>query len=101
MSNIDVQKFKLQEARWRILRVLDQVRPEGANDAMIVFALEGAAIRLDAAGVHRELSYLADKGLVKYDQTDEGWYAKLTATGVEVVDYSIPAPTGIARPKRS
>jgi len=49
--------------------------------------------------VRRELAYLRDLGLVEiFDQETDLWAAKLTATGVDVVEYTIAAPPGIARP---
>ena len=52
-------------------------------------------------GVRRELSYLRDSGLLELEgEQGETWFAKLTASGVDVVEYNYPAPAGVARPKK-
>ena len=59
-------------------------------------------LRLSPNGVRRELTYLRDLHLVEIEgEGGENWFAKLTAAGVDVVEYTVAAPAGIARPKRS
>lgn len=52
--------------------------------------------------MRRELTYLRDLGLVELEGEDsENWFGKLTAKGVDVVEYTTLAPAGIARPKKT
>ena len=44
---------------------------------------------------------LRDLGLVELEGEDgETWFAKLTASGVDVVEYNFPSPAGVARPRK-
>ena len=51
--------------------------------------------------VRRELAYLRDLGLLELEgENSETWFAKLTASGVDVVEYNFPSPAGVARPRK-
>jgi hypothetical protein len=51
--------------------------------------------------MRRELSYLRDLGLVELEgEESDIWFAKLTAAGVDVVEYTVKSPAGIARPRK-
>jgi hypothetical protein len=96
---IDLQQKQREEARWRILRVLDAGRPFGCIETIIWRTLHDVKLPLTLMEVRRELSYLRDLLLVEIsNQETELWSAKLTANGVDVVEYTLPAPRGIARP---
>ena len=48
-----------------------------------------------------KLGHPLDRGLLEIQGEDhETWYARLTASGVDVVEYTAPAPAGIARPRK-
>jgi hypothetical protein len=52
-------------------------------------------------GVRRELDYLRNSGLIELEgEGSSEWYAKLRARGVDVVEYTIDAPPGVARPRK-
>ncbi len=96
---IDLQQKQREEARWRILRVLDAGRPFECNETIIWRTLHDVKLLFTLMEVRRELTYLRDLVLMEIlDQDTEVWSAKLTAKGVDVVEYTIPAPPGIARP---
>jgi hypothetical protein len=96
---IDLQQRQREEARWRILRVLDAGRPFGCNENVIWRALHDLRLPSTLMDVRRELTYLHDLTLIEIlDQDTQLWAAKLTARGVDVVEYTIEAPPGIARP---
>ena len=97
--SIDLQQKQREEARWRILRVLDAGRPFACNESIIWRTLHDVKLPFTLMEVRRELAYLRDLLLVEIlDQKTDLWAAKLTATGVDVVEYTIAAPPGIARP---
>ena len=100
-DSIDLEQRQREESRWRILRTLDAGRPIGVSETIIWRVLHDVKIPFSPMQVRRELTYLRDLGLLEIGGEDgETWYAKLTATGVDIVEYTAPAPTGIARPKK-
>jgi DNA-binding transcriptional ArsR family regulator len=101
MDAINLEQKQREEARWRILRVLDAGRPIAVSETIVWRVLADLKLTLTLNTLRRELSYLRDLGLVELDgERDETWYAKLTAQGVDVVEYTTPAPAGIARPRK-
>jgi hypothetical protein len=100
-SGIDLEQKQREEARWRILRVLDAGRPIAVSENIIFRVLDDVRLPLGPTGVRRELDYLRNLGLATVDEADsEVWYAKLTAAGVDIVEYTVPPPPGITRPKK-
>jgi hypothetical protein len=98
---MDLEQKQKEDARWRILRILDSGRPVGVNEDVIARVLHDVKLPLTMQGLRRELTYLRDRGLVELENEDsETWAAKLTAAGVDVVEYTVVAPAGIARPAR-
>ena len=102
MSNgAELEQKEREEARWRILRVLDAGRPIGVNESILWRVLHDVKIGLSRIQMRRELEYLQDLGLAKLEDIEtETPSAKLTAHGVDVVEYTVDSPPGIARPKK-
>jgi hypothetical protein len=101
MNAINLEQKQREEARWRILRVLDAGRPIAVSETIVWRVLADLKLALTLNALRRELSYLRDLGLIEIDgEEDETWYGKLTAQGVDVVEYTTPAPAGIARPRK-
>ena len=100
-DGIDLEQKQREDARWRLLRVLDAGRPVGVGESIIWRVLHDVKLPFSLNQVRRELAYLRDLGLVDIDGEEaETWFARLTAKGVDVVEYTIAAPAGIARPKK-
>jgi hypothetical protein len=100
-GELDLEQKQREEARWRMLRVLDAARPVGANETLIFRVLHDVQLAFTPMQIRRELTYLADLDLVELIGTGtETWSAKLTARGVDIVEYTAPAPASIARPKK-
>ncbi len=98
---MDLEQKQREDARWRILRILDSGRPVGVNEDVIARVLRDVKLPLTMQGLRRELTYLQGLGLAEIeDQETETWAAKLTARGVDVVEYTVTAPAGIARPRK-
>jgi len=100
-SGMDLEQKQREEARWRILRVLDAGRPIAVSENIVWRVLQDVRLPLSITGARRELDYLRNLGLLEIENEDtETWCAKLTARGVDVVEYTIDAPRGVARPRK-
>jgi len=100
-EGIDIEQRQREEARWRMLRVVDAGRPIAVSEQIIWRVLADIKLALSLVGVRRELQYLRDSGLLELEgEGGETWFAKLTSAGVDVVEYNFPAPAGVARPKK-
>jgi hypothetical protein len=100
-DGVDLEQRQREEARWRILRVVDAGRPVAVSEQIIWRVLTDIKISLSLNQLRRELTYLKDLGLLELEGEDyDIWFAKLTAQGVDVVEYTVKAPAGIARPRK-
>ena len=100
-EGIDVEQKRREEARWRMLRVVDAGRPIPVSEQIIWRVLADIKLSLSLNAVRRELAYLRDLGLLELEgEGAETWFAKLTANGVDVVEYNFAAPAGVARPRK-
>ena len=100
-SSIDLEQKQREEARWRILRVLDAGRPIAVSENIVWRVLHDVRLPMSITGVRREFDYLRNLGLIEVEnELSETWFAKLTARGVDVVEYTLEAPPGVARPRR-
>jgi hypothetical protein len=100
-DGIDLEQKNREEARWRMLRVIDAGRPIAVSEQIIWRVLSDIKLSLSLIAVRRELAYLRDLRLVELEgEGSETWFAKLTASGVDVVEYNFPSPAGVARPRR-
>ncbi len=71
------------------------------NESILWRVLHDVKLGLSLRQVRRELEYLQDLGLAKLEDVEtETPSAKLTAHGVDVVEYTVDSPPGIARPKK-
>jgi hypothetical protein len=101
MNKIDLERAQREEARWRILRVLDIGRPRGMAETVIWRTLNDIELPITPPGVRRELHYLRDRGLITITGEDaETLVAALTGNGVDVVEYTVACQPGIARPPK-
>jgi DNA-binding transcriptional ArsR family regulator len=100
-ETMDLEQKQPEDARWRILRVLDAGRPIPVSENIVWRVLHDIRLPMSVSTVRREIDYLRDLGLVDVEGEDtETWFAKLTAQGVDVVEYTVPAPAGVARPRK-
>jgi len=98
---IDLEQKQREEARWRILRVVDAGRPSVVSEQIVWRVLIDIKLPFSLNAVRRELSYLADLDLLELEGQDTGtWFARLTARGVDTVEYNQAAPAGVARPRK-
>jgi hypothetical protein len=100
-GTMDLEQKQREEARWRILRVLDAGRPIAVSENIVWRVLHDIRLPMSVSGVRREMDYLRNSGLIEVEGEDtESWFAKLTAQGVDVVEYTLAAPAGVARPRK-
>jgi DNA-binding transcriptional ArsR family regulator len=100
-DGIDLEQKNREEARWRMLRVVDAGRPIAVSEQIVWRVLADIKLSLSLNTVRRELAYLRDLGLLELEgEGSETWFAKLTASGVDVVEYNFPSPAGVARPRK-
>jgi hypothetical protein len=97
---MDLEQKKREASRWTILRAVNAGRPVGVGESIIASVLKDAGNPTARDAIRRELTYLADAGLLVLFRDAEEWQARPTPAGVDVVEYVIPAPAGIARPER-
>ena|SRR5690348_8264558 len=97
----DLLQRQREEARWRILRVVDAGRPVPVSEQIVWRVLADIKIAFSLNQLRRELAYLRDLRLVEIEgEGTETWFAKLTADGVDVVEYNAKSPAGVGRPRK-
>lgn len=99
-GNIDLPRMHREMARWRILVALNASRPYPAAEHLLWQTVADLRLPLTPEDIRRELTYLEGKKLIAIANKDTArpWDAELTDQGVDVVEYTIPAPAGITRP---
>jgi hypothetical protein len=100
-GRMDLEQKQREEARWRILRVLDAGRPIAVSENIVWRVLHDIRLPMSVNSVRREMDYLRNLNLIEVEgESTETWFLKLTARGVDVVEYTAASPVGIARPRR-
>lgn len=98
---IDLARARREGLRWLILLTLNNARPIGAADALILVVAQAQYLDATLLDLRRELEYLCDRDLVAVDRRPDGvWAAKLTRHGVDVAEYTVDCEPGIARPAK-
>ena len=100
-GEMDLERAKREEIRWRILRALDAGRPEPLNELLLLRCLTDIDLPVSPHELRRQLDYLEERELVEV-RGKEGstWSVRLTRIGVDVVEYTVNCDPGIARPKK-
>lgn len=97
----DIVKARRESMRWLLLNALNNARPLGALDQLMLTVTQDMYPDTTANELHQQLEYLKDKDLVDIDKRPDGhWHAKLNSNGIDVVEYTIDCPAGIARPTK-
>lgn len=98
---IDPNKVRRETMRWNILLVLNNARPVGAYEELVLATMQGMFPDASALEVRRELDYLADRELIDLRKEPSGrWFADLIRYGVDVVEYTVDCDPGIGRPAK-
>ncbi|PIV87628.1 MAG: hypothetical protein COW48_10565 [Hydrogenophilales bacterium CG17_big_fil_post_rev_8_21_14_2_50_63_12] len=98
---IDNAKVRRESMRWNILLILNNARPVGAYEELVLATLQSIYPDATALEVRRELDYLADRRLVDVKREPSGrWFADLARYGIDVAEYTVDCDPGIARPQK-
>ncbi|WP_029770538.1 hypothetical protein [Pseudogulbenkiania sp. MAI-1] len=101
LNAIDPAKARRESMRWAILLTLNNARPIGAHEVLILSTIQGIYPDVTALELRRELDYLADRCLLEIKRDPSGpWTADLTRLGVDIVEYTVDCQPGIARPAK-
>ena len=99
--NIDHAKLRREALRWLILLTLNNARPIGAYEGLILVVAQSEYPDCTALELRREMDYLGDRKLVELKKEPGGrWHAELTFEGVDVAEYTVDVHPGIARPAK-
>jgi len=101
-DGIDLEQKRKEEARWRIMRILDAGRPIAVSEQIVWRVLTDLKIPFSLNDVRREMQYLRERNLISIEQPEDAdiWFGKLTWHGIDIVEYTQPCEAGIARPRR-
>ncbi len=98
---IDTAKVRRESMRWNILLILNNARPVGAYEELVLATLQSIYPDATALELRRELDYLADRELVALNKEPSGrWFAELNRHGTDVAEYTVECDPGIARPQK-
>lgn len=95
----DLAKVRRESLRWLILLTLNNARPIGAFEEVVLTVAQSVYPDATALELRRELDYLSDRVLVTLDKQPSGrWHAELSRYGVDIAEYTVDCQPGIARP---
>ena len=98
---IDTAKVRRESIRWNILLILNNARPCGTYEEVVLATLQSIYPDATALELRRELDYLADRELVALNKEPSGrWFAELNRHGTDVAEYTVECDPGIARPQK-
>lgn len=96
---IDQAKVRRETMRWTILLILNNARPIGAYEDLVLATVRAMFPDTTDVELRRELDYLNDRKLVDITKEPSGrWFAELTRYGVDIAEYTVDCEPGIARP---
>ncbi|HUY26158.1 MAG TPA: hypothetical protein VMV27_01955 [Candidatus Binataceae bacterium] len=100
-EGFDFEQKQKEDARWRILRVIDAGRPIAVSEQIVWRVLVDLKLLFSLHDVRRELDYLRMRKLIEIEgEETDFWYGTLTRAGIDLVEYTAPVEPGIARPRR-
>ena len=96
---IDMAKHRRETLRWLILLTLNNARPLGAQEGLVLSVAQAQFADATPLELRRELDYLGDRELIKLVKAPHGvWHAELSRHGVDVAEFTVDCEPGIARP---
>lgn len=101
MTAPNFDKVRREQLRWLVLQTLDKGRPLLVHESLMLAVVQAMFADATATEIRRKLEYLEERELIKVTRDPSGpWRAKLTRTGIDVVDYTVDCDPGIARPPK-
>jgi len=99
-DKIELQKRARELVRWMILRMLYAGRPGRVSELIILRVLKSLDFDCKLDDVRQDMDYMRSVGLAEAGQDNlRGWWARLTALGIAVVEYGARTPSGIGHPE--
>jgi hypothetical protein len=98
---MDMERTRRESIRWHIMVAVNSGAPHIVAETLILSAIQSIPVECTALELRKQMDYLEDRRLLEL-QRHEGapWTATLTRHGVDLVEYTIEAEPGIARPKK-
>lgn len=97
----DILRARRESMRWTLLNGLNNARPLGAMDVLLLSVVQSLYPDATAKELHAELEYLESKDLVVITRRPDGhWHSKLSGKGIDVVEYTVACPAGINQPAK-
>lgn len=102
MTAPDLEKARRENLRWLILLALNSAQPIGASEQLLLSAIAPMIPDITQLELRRNLDYLAERELIAITgrDTQPAWFCKLARYGIDVVEYTVPVESGIARPTK-
>nr|WP_295782212.1 hypothetical protein [Rhodoferax sp.] len=98
---LDMARVRREALRWLILLTLNNARPIGAFEGLVLSVAQSEYPDATALELRRELDYLDERKLVKLAKQPSGrWHAELTRYGIDVAEYTVDCAPGISRPTK-
>ena len=98
---VDLHKIRREDIRWQILLTLNNARPIGAYEELVLSVVRATYPDATPMELRRELDYLADRELVDLRKEPAGrWFSDLTRHGIDIAEYTVDCHPGIARPAK-
>lgn len=99
--SVDLLKVRRESMRWYLLNALDKARPLGALDVLLLDVVRSIYVDVTVNELHQQLDYLQGHGLIDIVKNPNGhWHSRLNYNGIDVVEYTVDCPKGIARPAK-
>ena len=99
--SIDEAKVRRESLRWYLLLTLNNARPLGAYEELLLMTVQAVYLDATAQELRRELDYLGSRDLIKLKKEPSGrWFSELTRYGTDIAEYTIDCEPGIARPAK-
>lgn len=97
----EIERARREGMRWNLLSTLHKAAPYSSSEVFLFDVIRGIYRDATALELRRQLDYLADRALVVLDKKPSGtWFADITRTGVDIVEYTVDCEPGIARPEK-
>lgn len=94
----EIRLAEVQTLRRCILRTLHATDKIGANEATLLMVLQRSGFVVLKHEIRKHLEYLDNlKAIEIIDRDRATWSAKLLPYGVDIVEFAVKAPPGIAK----
>ncbi|MBF0256826.1 MAG: hypothetical protein HQL47_10300 [Gammaproteobacteria bacterium] len=98
---VDQARVRRESIRWHGVLTLNNARPIGAFEESILAVVQAVYPDATPLEVRQALDYLEARDLVDLDRQPHGrWHARLSRTGIDLAEYTVPCEPGIARPEK-